>query len=83
MVVLDTLFQRKETIVLVVNENEVAVLWDNQNGFWWNETCALVLEVFGLPGNRYESHPTENCMTFTFKNRKDADLCRILLSERL
>ena len=77
------LFQRKETIVLVTNDNQVAVLWDNQNGFWWNETCALVLEVFGLPGNRYESHPEEDCMTFTFKNKKDADLCRILLSERL
>jgi hypothetical protein len=69
--------------VLTTNENQVAVLWDNQNGFWWNETCALVLEVFGLPGNRYESHPEEDCMTFTFKNKKDADLCRILLSERL
>jgi hypothetical protein len=77
------LFQKKETIVLATNENQVAVLWDNQNGFWWNETCALVLEVFGLPGNRYESHPEEDCMTFTFKNKKDADLCRILLSERL
>jgi hypothetical protein len=69
--------------VLATSENQVAVLWDNQNGFWWNETCALVLEVFGLPGNRYESHPEEDCMTFTFKNKKDADLCRILLSERL
>ena len=77
------LFQKKETIVLATNENQVAVLWDNQNGFWWNETCALVLEVFGLPGNRYESHPEEDCMTFTFKNKEDADLCRILLSERL
>jgi hypothetical protein len=77
------LSQRKETIVLATSENQVAVLWDNQNGFWWNETCALVLEVFGLPGNRYESHPEEDCMTFTFKNKKDADLCRILLSERL
>ena len=77
------LFQKKETIVLATNENQVAVLWDNQNGFWWNETCALVVEVFGLPGNRYQSHPEEDCMTFTFKNKKDADLCRILLSERL
>jgi len=77
------LFQKKEIIVLTTSENQVAVLWDNQNGFWWNETCALVLEVFGLPGNRYESHPEEDCMTFTFKNKKDADLCRILLSERL
>jgi hypothetical protein len=44
--------------------------------------CALVLEVFGLPGNRYESHPDSDYMLFKFKSKKDADLCRILLSER-
>ena len=63
--------------------NRIIVLWDNQNGFWWNETCAMVLEVFGLPGDRYESKPSHDSMFFDFKNKKDADLCRILLSERL
>ena len=63
--------------------NTITVVWDNQNGFWWNETCAMVLEVFGLPGGRYESAPNHDYMSFTFKNKKDADLCRILLSERL
>ena len=63
--------------------NRVVVLWDNQNGFWWNETCAIVLEVFGLPGGRYESKPSHDAMFFDFKNNKDANLCRILLSERL
>ena len=63
--------------------NRVVVLWNNQNGFWWNETCAVVLEVFGLPGGRYESKPSHDAMFFDFKNNKDADLCRILLSERL
>jgi hypothetical protein len=71
-------------IVAQVNEqNNVYVHWDNQNGFWWNETCAMVLEVFGLPGGRYTSHPEQDVMKFTFKSKKDADLCRILLSERL
>ncbi len=64
-------------------ENTVTVAWDNQNGFWWNETCALVLEVFGLPGSRYSSHPMQDAMFFIFNSKKDADLCRILLSERL
>ena len=62
---------------------DVCVKWDNQNGFWWNETCAIVVEVFGLPGGRYESKPSHDAMFFDFKNQKDADLCRILLSERL
>ena len=63
--------------------NRVTIVWDNQKEFWWNETCAIVLEVFGLPGNRYESKPSHDAMFFDFKNNKDADLCRILLSERL
>lgn len=66
-----------------MSDNTVTVVWDNQNGFWWNETCAMVLEVFGLPGQRFVYKPFEDFMTFTFKSKKDADLCRILLSERL
>jgi hypothetical protein len=67
----------------MVDQYTVKVLWDNQNGFWWNETCVMVLEVFGLPGNRYVSKPEEDVMSFIFTNKKDADLCKILLSERL
>jgi hypothetical protein len=61
----------------------VTVKWDNQKEHWWNETCALVLEVFGLPGERYSTHPKHDAMFFNFKSEKDANLCRILLSERL
>jgi hypothetical protein len=68
---------------MIKSKNTVTVTWDNQNGFWWNETCALVLEIFGLPGERYSSHPSQDAMLFDFKSNKDADLCRILLSERL
>jgi len=67
----------------VITDNTVTVTWNNQNGFWWVETCAVVVEVFGLPGNRYETKPSHDAMFFDFKNKKDADLCRILLSERL
>ena len=64
--------------------NEVIVPWHTgQGALWWNETCAMVLEVFGLPGHRFVYTPNENFMTFKFNNQKDADLCRILLSERL
>ena len=67
----------------MITENTVTVTWNNQNGFWWNETCAVVVEVFGLPGDRYVTIPSYDAMFFDFKNQKDADLCRILLSERL
>ena len=65
------------------SDHEVIVDWHSQGNLWWNETCAMVLEVFGLPGNRFMYTPSEDFMTFTFKNKKDADICRILLSERL
>ena len=65
------------------SDHEVIVDWHMQGVTWWNDTCALVLEVFGLPGHRFFYTPSEDFMTFTFKSTKDADLCRILLSERL
>ena len=57
--------------------------WNNQNNKWWNEQCANVLEVFGLPGGRFYYKPYPTHMTFTFKSIKDAELCRILLSDSL
>ena len=60
----------------------VKLMWNNQNVPWWNESCALVLEVFGLPGDRFVYHPHVDHMTFDFKNEKDANLCKILLSDR-
>jgi hypothetical protein len=61
----------------------IKILWDNQSVVWWNECCASVLEVFGLPGHRFVYKPYEDYMTFTFKNQKDYNLCQILLSEHI
>lgn len=47
----------------------------------WSEACADVMEVFGLPGDRFMSYPTMDNMTFGFKSESDAFLCKILLSE--
>ena len=63
--------------------HKVSITWNGQSGKWWNESCADVLEVFGLPGDRFQSHPTMNSMDFYFKSEKDAALCRVLLSESL
>ena len=30
----------------------------------WNETCAWAVEQFGLPGDKYTTHPTEDYMDF-------------------
>lgn len=61
----------------------VKINWNNQSVPWWNETCAQVLEVFGLPGNRFMYHPYNDYMVFDFKSEKDQKLCEILLSEKL
>ena len=62
----------------------VKVNWEHHDGVVaWNETCAKVLSVFGLPGDRFYYRPKEDYMIFIFKSMKDARLCRILLSEVL
>jgi len=40
----------------------------------WNETCAWAIEQFGLPGNKFETHATEDYMDFYFKDERDAIL---------
>lgn len=67
-----------------MEDTAVVVPWHTgQNGFWWNETCALVIKIFGLPGDKFVYNPEADKMTFHFKSPKDASMCRILLSERL
>ncbi len=62
---------------------EISVPWEHQSNIWWNEVCAKVVEQFGLPGDRYTSHPSENHMKFIFKNEQDAFMCKLLISEAL
>jgi hypothetical protein len=38
----------------------------------WNETCAWAIEHYGLPGDRYSTHPTEGYMDFYFQDERDA-----------
>ena len=38
----------------------------------WNEICAWSIEKFGLPGEKFEWHPTEETMEFYFYDERDA-----------
>lgn len=49
----------------------------------WNEICAKVIEIFGLPGNRYVTASSTHHLVFRFKSEKDFILAEILLSEYL
>jgi hypothetical protein len=87
------LFQKKVTMLVEktwwtdVDNLDQIVRVDWENGidvvYSWNEACAKVLSVFGLPGDRFYYRPKEDYMIFIFKSIKDATLCRILLSEVL
>lgn len=76
---LDTLYPKKGTIK---NEFNVWITW-SQGDIPWTEICAMVIEVFGLPGNRFTYHTTDFFICFKFKSEKDQALCEILLSEHI
>ncbi len=64
------------------SDHEVILDWEpHHSTIWWNEQCAKVLEVFGLPGERYIYTPSVDFMTFTFKDKKDAFMCRLMFSD--
>lgn len=74
---LDTLFPNEE---IIEKQYNIYIEWSQPN-MPWNEICAKVLEVFGLPGDRYVSSPSTHFMLFRFKTEKDFLLGEILLSE--
>jgi hypothetical protein len=61
----------------------ITIPWENQKETWWNETCASVLEHFGLPGDRYSTEVGTECMKFFFKTEQDALMCQLLISDRI
>jgi hypothetical protein len=42
-----------------------------------------VIEHFGLPGDRYTTEVSVDCMKFNFKTEYDALMCKILVSDRV
>ena len=52
----------------------VRIPWDRNydNERNWNEVCARAIEMFGLPGDRFETHANVHYMDFIFKSNKDA-----------
>jgi hypothetical protein len=52
----------------------VRIPWNRNysNDYRWNEVCARAIEMFGLPGERFETHANVHYMDFIFKSNKDA-----------
>jgi hypothetical protein len=61
--------------------SEIRVPWESQSNVWWNETCANIIEHFGLPGGKYTTEISADDMRFFFTDERDALMCRILISE--
>ena len=38
----------------------------------WDETCAWAIEQYGLPGDKFTTHPTKDYMDFYFDKECDA-----------
>jgi hypothetical protein len=62
---------------------EISVPWKSQSDVWWNETCARIIEHFGLPGGKYTTEVSVNEMKFFFKDEKEALMCKIMISEEM
>jgi hypothetical protein len=54
----------------------VELKWEKgkDTSYFWNEACAWAIENFGLPGENYVTHPTEDNMLFLFKKKEHAIL---------
>jgi len=61
----------------------ITVPWKNQSNTWWNETCANILEHFGMPGDKYVTEITADYMHFDFTDDRDALMCRIMISDKI
>lgn len=64
-------------------KNEICVPWNGQSTIWWNETCARIVDHFGLPGDKYTTEVSEDNMKFFFNDEREALLCKIMISDQL
>jgi hypothetical protein len=52
----------------------VRIAWSREfdNKQMWNEVCAWAIEMFGLPGEKFETQANVNYMDFLFDSKLDA-----------
>ena len=59
---------------------DIKVAWkDGDSVSDWTDKCTLVLESFGLPGNKYMTKVTEDYMIFSFIEAEDALMARLII----
>ena len=56
-----------------MTQHVVRILWRHNDTIpRWDDVCVWAIEQFGLPGERYTTHPVEDYMDFVFESSKDA-----------
>ena len=48
---------------------------------YWDQLCIYAIEHFGLPGDRYITDISADCMTWAFRSDYDALLFKLRFSE--
>ena len=48
---------------------KICIPWSRND---WNVACAWAIEQYGLPDERFTTHPGEEGMDFYFKDERDA-----------
>ena len=58
----------------------IKIDWEIRDGYdSWNEICTVVIEKFGLPGEKYTTELSNDCMIFNFKEPEDALLAKLTI----
>ncbi len=48
---------------------KICIPWIREN---WNEACVWAIDNYGLPDERFTTHPGDEGMYFYFKDERDA-----------
>lgn len=60
-------------IVRSYDSKTVRLSWESKDdNRTWDKACIYAVEIFGLPGDKFECHSNEEWMDFEFKDEKDA-----------
>jgi hypothetical protein len=66
-----------------MNNYPIKIEWEIGDGYGqpWNELCAVIIEKFGLPGNKYTTEVTNHWMIFHFKEQEDQLMAKLTLGD--
>jgi hypothetical protein len=67
------MLQKESKIQSKRRATRVRIPWvKGDTSYKWNDVCGYAIEHFGLPGERYYTHATEDYMDFYFYDERDA-----------